>query len=563
MRGNQNQPFIVLAEGTERNQGKNAQSNNIQAARAVSDAVRTTLGPRGMDKMLVDSMGDVVITNDGVTILKEIDIQHPAAKMMVEVAKSLDQECGDGTTSSVVLAGELLRQSEDLLNDVHATLISKGFKLAADKAAEVLESMATEVNVEDDTILEKVARTSMASKLSGGHVETLAPVAVSAVRAVAEKTEAGYTVDQDNVAFVTKQGGSVDDTELVDGLILSKERVHSSMPTSVDDARILLVNKALEFEKTEMDSEIEITNPDQLQAFLDQEQEVLEGIVDTIEATGANVVLCQKGIDDVAQHLLARRGIYAIRRVKKSDMQRLERATGGRIVNNLDDLTEDDLGTAGNVEERTIAGDGVTFLTGCPKAKAVSVLIRGGTKHVVDEVERTLDDAIGAVSAAVTEGHVVPGAGATETEVALRLRSYANTVGGREQLAIEAFAEALEAIPRTLAENAGMDAIQVLVDLRSAHESGGTNTGVLVNTGDIKDAFEAGSIEPLRVKTQTIQSATEAATLVLRIDDVIASKGAFKDDGGDAGGPPGGMPGGMGGMGGMPPGMGGMPPGMM
>jgi thermosome len=564
MRGQEGQPFIVLAEGTERSQGKNAQSNNIQAARAVGDAVRSTLGPRGMDKMLVDSMGDVVITNDGVTILDEIDIQHPAAKMMVEVSKSLDQECGDGTTSSVVLASELLHKSEDLLNDVHATLITRGYNLAAEKAIEVLEDLATGVDVKDDELLNKVARTSMASKLSGQHVDTLAPVAVQAIRSVAESTKEGYVVDTENIAFTTKTGGSVDDTETIDGLVLDKDRVHSGMPERVDDAKILLLNKAIEFEQTEVDSEIQIQDPDQLQAFLDQEQEVLEEMVDEIEASGANVVFCQKGIDDVAQHLLARRGILAVRRAKKSDMQRLEKATGASILNSLDDISEGDLGTAGRVEERSVGDDTSTFITGCPEAEAVSILIRGGTDHVVDEVERTLEDATGSVAAALESGRVVPGAGATETEVALRVREYANSVGGREQLAIEAFADAIEVIPRTLAENAGMDAIQTLVDLRSEHEAGNKSTGVLVDTGEITDATEAGSVEPLLVKTQSIKSAAEAATMVLRIDDVIASKGAFDEDaggppaGGPGGGPPGGgMPGG--GMGGMPGGMGGLP----
>jgi thermosome len=514
-----------------------------------------------MDKMLVDSMGDVVITNDGVTILNEIDIQHPAAKMMVEVAKSLEQEVGDGTTSSVVLAGELLNKSEDLLNDVHATLITRGFNLAAERAQEILDNLTTDVDVDDDELLAKVARTSMASKLSGGHLDTLAPVTVEAIRAVSRQRDGNVVVEKDDIGFSKKTGGSVEDTEVIDGLLLDKDRVHSGMPETVEDANILLLNKAIEFEQTEVDSEIQISDPDQLQAFLDQEQDVLEEMVDQIEASGANVVFCQKGIDDVAQHLLARRGIFAVRRAKKSDMQRLEKATGARIVNSLDDLSEDDLGTAGRVEERTIGDDTSTFVTGAPDAEAVSVLIRGGTEHVVDEVERTLEDSIGSVAAALEEGYVVPGAGATETEVALRLREYANTVGGREQLAIETFADAIEIVPRTLAENAGMDAIQVLVDLRSEHENGNKSTGVLVDEGEIRDASAEGAVEPLRVKTQTIKSAAEAATMVLRIDDVIASKGAFDED---AGGPPAGGPGGPGGgppggMGGMPGGMGGLP----
>ncbi len=528
------------------------------AAKAISDSVRSTLGPRGMDKMLVDSMGDVVITNDGVTILREIDIQHPAAKMVVEVAKSMDQECGDGTTSAVVLAGELLKRSEDLLDDVHATLITKGFQLAADKATEILQDLSQEVTIENDDLLEKVARTSMASKLSGQHVETLAPIAVDAVRAVADEDSGDFEVDSDNITIVVKTGGSVDDTSLIEGLIIEKDRVHTGMPTSVDDAKVLLLNEAIEVKKTEADSEIQITDPDQLNAFLDQEQAQLEEIVDHIAKTGANVVLCQKGIDDIAQHLLAKKGIYAIRRVKKSDMKRLERATGARILNSAKDANDDDVGTAGLVEERTIGDDKVTFVTEAPEARAVSILVRGGTEHVVDEVERTLEDAVGAVVSALTQGYVVPGAGATETEVALRLREYANTVGGREQLAIESFAEACEVIPRTLAENAGLDAIEVLVDLRSAHENGNKNHGILVTEGRVGDAYEIGAVEPLLVKTQALRSAVEAATMVLRIDDVIASKGGLEADGtDDMPDMPAGGPGGMGGMGGMG---GGMPP---
>ncbi len=528
-----NQPVFILQEGTRRERGRDAQSNNILAARAIADAVRSTLGPRGMDKMLVDSMGDVVITNDGATILKEIDVQHPAAKMVIEVSQTQDEEVGDGTTTAVVLAGELLKRAEDLVEDVHPTLITRGYNLATQKAAEVLAGIAQDVSVEDDKTLRLVATTAMNSKSAGNYSDLLSDIVVRAVKAVADTTDRGTEVDHENIQVVKKTGGSVEDTELIEGVILDKDRVHAGMPQRVEDARIALLDTPLEVKKTEVDAEIQITDPTQLQSFLQEEEGMLRKMVDTLQDAGANVVFCQKGIDDLAQHFLAKAGIYAIRRVKKSDMAKLERATGARIVSSLPDLTEDDLGDAGTVEERTVAGDQLTFVTECPDSRAVSVLVRGGTDHVVDEVERTLDDSLGVVATTLEDGQVVAGGGAPEIEVALRLREYAASVGGREQLAIEAFADAVEIIPRTLAENAGLDAIETLVSLRNAHEGGNARAGVDVDTGEVEDMWDHAVIEPLRVKTQALSSATEVSTLILRIDDVIASKGFKGGDGGD------------------------------
>jgi thermosome len=540
-----NQPIIILREGTTRDKGKGAQANNIMAARAIADAVRTTLGPRGMDKMLVDSMGDVVITNDGATILKEIDVEHPAAKMLIEISKTQDEECGDGTTTAVVLAGELLKRAEYLVENVHPTLITKGYRLAADKAVEILTKYAIKVDPEDEKELTRVATTSMFSKAAAFDREHLAELSVRAVTAIAEKKNGKWTADNDHIQIVKKHGGAVTDTELIEGIIVDKERVHGGMPTSVKNAKIALLNVALEVKKTEVDAHIEIRDPSKLQAFLDEEERYLRGQVDKVKKSGATVVFCQKGIDDLAQHFLAKEGIYAVRRAKKSDLEKLERATGARIVNKLDDLRADDLGKAAQVEERKIADEEMTFVTGCTGAKSVSILIRGGTDHVIDEMERTLHDSLGVVSTTIENGHIVPGGGAPEIETALQLRDYATTVGGREQLAIEAFAEALEIIPRTLAENGGHDAINALVDLRSAHEKGNKYAGFNVFTGKVVDMRKENIVDPLRVKTQAIQSATEVATMILRIDDVIASKKGAGGAGGPPGGP-GGMPGGAG-----------------
>jgi thermosome len=541
-----NQPIIILKEGTQRERGRTAQSNNIMAARAIADAVRTTLGPRGMDKMLVDSLGDVVITNDGATILKEIDVEHPAAKMVIEVSKAQDEEVGDGTTTAVVLAGELLKNAEDLIENVHPTLIVKGYRLAAEKAVEVLEGIAVDINTKSDKDLRTVPTTAMYSKSASTDKELLADIAVRAIRAVTEVKDGEPVADIDNVQIIKKQGGSIADTQLIEGIIVDKERVHSGMPRNVKGARIALLNLALEVKKPEVDATIQITDPAKLQQFLSEEENILRRMVEQVQASGANAVFAQKGIDDLAQHFLAKASIYAVRRVKKSDLEKLERATGGRIVSNLDDLDKSDLGQAELVEERKIGEDLMTFVTGCKKPTSVSVLIRGGTEHVVDEVERTLHDALGVTSTVVEDGgKVLAGGGAPEVEVALKLREWAPTVGGREQLAIEAFADAMEVIPRTLAENAGLDSINILVDLREAHGKKQPYAGVNVFTGKVEDMRKNQVLEPLRGKTQAIKGATEVATMILRIDDVIASKG-----GKGAKPPKGGPPGGMGDMGG-------------
>ena len=552
MMGNGNQQVIILKEGTRRDKGRGAQANNIMAARAVADAVRSTLGPKGMDKMLVDSMGDVVITNDGVTILKEIDIEHPAAKMIVEVAKTQDQQCGDGTTSAVVIAGELLRRAEELIDDVHPTLINQGYRLAHKKALELLDQIARPVGTSDRDLLTKIATTAMTGKSAAFQRTKLATIAVDAVSAIEEKNANGKTTaDTDNVQVVKKAGGSVDDTELIQGLIIDKERVHSGMPKSVKNAKIALLDVALEIKKTEIDAKIKITSPGSFQSFLDEEEKTLRTKVDKVVKSGANVVFCQKGIDDLAQHFFAKAGIYAVRRAKKSDMEKLERATGATIVSNLDDLRADDLGKAGLVEERKIGDDDMTFVVECQNPRAVSILLRGSTEHVVDEIERALEDALRVVAVAVEDGKVVAGGGSPEIELALGLRKYAASVGGRSQLAIEAFASALEIIPRTLAENAGLDAINSLVDLRSAHEKGQKTFGLNVYTGKVEDMLAGGVVEPLRVKVQAIGSATEAATMILRIDDVIAAKELKTPPGGGGAGGMGGMPGGMPDMSGM------------
>ena len=540
-------PILVLKEGTTREKGRGAQGNNIAAAKAVADAVRSTLGPRGMDKMLVDSMGDAVITNDGVTILKEIDIEHPAAKMMVEVAKTQDEECGDGTTTAVILAGELLKKSEDLLDqNIHSTIISSGYRMAAEKARNIMEKIAEPVSIKDKRILKNIASTAMISKSVSSWREHMADVAVEGVTRIAEKRDGDYNVDKDNIQVVKKQGGSISDTKMIAGIIVDKEPVHPGMPKKIEKAKIALLDSALEVKKTEVDAKIQITDPTQLQAFLAEEENMLRSMVNTVKDSGANVLFCQKGIDDLAQHYLAKDNIYAVRRVKKSDMEKLAKATGGTIVTKLADLTKSDLGAAALVEERKVADDQMTFVTGCRNPKAVSILIRGGTEHVVDEIERSLEDAIGVVRVAIEDGKMIAGGGATAAEIALKLRDYASTIGGREQIAIEAFANAMEVVPRTLAENAGLDPIDTLIELRKAHAKGKKTAGINVYTDKVVDMRKENVIEPLRVGMQAISSATDAAVMILRIDDVIASK--------STGGPPmppggpGGMPGGYPGM---------------
>ncbi|OGS44247.1 MAG: thermosome subunit, partial [Euryarchaeota archaeon RBG_13_57_23] len=452
-------PVFILKEGTRREKGKGAQFNNITAARAIADSVRSTLGPRGMDKMLVDSMGDVVITNDGVTILKEIDVEHPAAKMLVEVAKTQDEECGDGTTTAVILAGELLKKAEAMIEqNVHPTVISGGYRMAAQKARDLLDDLAINVTSSDKETLMDIARTSMISKSVSASRDLLADVAVKAVSAVAEKNGEGkWEVDDDNIQIVKKQGGSMDDTQMIAGIIVDKEAVHPAMPKKVESAKIALVDSALEVKKTEIDAKIEITDPSQLQAFLAEEENMLKKMVAKVKSSGANVLFCQKGIDDLAQHYLGKEKIYAVRRVKKSDMEKLAKATGANLVTKLDDLKADDLGIAQLVEEKKIADDRMTFVTGCKNPKAVSILIRGGTEHVVDEIDRSLNDAISVVSVAFEDGKLVTGGGSTAIELALKLRDYAASIGGREQIAIDAFASAMEVVPTALSENAGLD----------------------------------------------------------------------------------------------------------
>ncbi len=538
-------PILVLKEGTRRERGKGAQFNNIAAAKAVADAVRSTLGPRGMDKMLVDSLGDVVITNDGVTILKEIDIEHPAAKMLVEVAKTQDEEAGDGTTTAVILAGELLKRAEDLIDqNIHPTVIAAGFRQAAEKAREVLEKVASKITIKDTETLRKVAMTAMSSKSASGHKELLADISVKAVTTVAEqRADGSYFVDDDNIQIVKKQGGSIADTSMVDGIIVDKERVHPGMPSEVKDAKIALVDAALEVKKTEIDAKIEITDPTQLQAFLNEEEAMLKRMVETVKKSGATAVFCQKGIDDLAQHYLAKQGIYAVRRVKKSDMEKLAKATGGKVVTKLDELSKDDLGFAKLVYEKKIGDDEMTFVTGCKNPKAVSILLRGGTEHVVDELERSLEDATSVVAVGIEDGKVITGGGSSAMEIALALRDFASTVGGREQIAIESFADAVEVIPRTLSENAGLDPIDILIELRKEHKKGNKAAGINVFTGKVSDMKKEDVIEPIRVGTQAISSATDAAVMVLRIDDVIAAKSG----GGAPGGPGKGGEGGEGG----------------
>ena len=556
MRGLGGQPIFVMSEDAERQTGEDAQENNIAACKTVAKAVRTTLGPKGMDKMMVDSVGDLVVTNDGVTILEEMDIQHPAAKMMVEVAQTQEEEVGDGTTTAVVLAGELLKQAEDLLDqEIHPTVITRGYRMARQRSTEVLDHISEEVSLADEDTLQKVAMTSMTGKSAEASRDYLAEIAVKAVRQVAEEKDDHILIDKDMVKVEKKEGGTIDETELVQGVILDKEKVHGGMPSTVEDARIALLNSPIEVKETETDAEINISDPSQMKNFVEQEEEQLREMVEALDQAGANVVLCQKGIDDMAQHYLAKKGIFAIRRVSTSDLDNLAKATGANIVTSITDIDSDDLGNAGTVEERLVGGDSMTFINDCPEAKSVSILIRGGTEHVVDEIERAMEDAIGGVSSALRNGRVVGGGGATEVELAQNLRDYADSVGGREQLAINAFADSLEVIPRTLAENAGFDPIDTLVDLRNKHDDGEVWAGLDVSSGKSEKLFDKGVVEPKQTKTQAVQSASESAEMILRIDDVISASGFDADDmggGDDAGGPPGGpgggMPGGMGGM---------------
>ncbi len=518
------QPILILPEGALRTTGKDAQRNNIAAARAVGETVRTTLGPKGMDKMLVDSLGDVVISNDGATILGAMDIEHPAAKMMVEISKTQDEEVGDGTTTVVVIAAELLKKSEELLDqNVHPSVITKGIGAAKEKSLEILEKISKPISINDDAVLERIGITSMSSKSVGKSPDKLAKIIVQAIKEVADKIDGKIKVDIDNIKLEKKQGGSIEDTELIKGIVIDKEVVHAAMPKRVENARIALVDCALEVKELETDAEIRITSPEQMQAFLAEEEKMLKGMVDKVISAGANVVFSQKGIDDVAQHFLAKHNVMAARRVKKSDMDKLARAAGAKIVSSLNDLSKEDLGFAGLIEEKKIAGEQMIFVQNCKDPKAVTLLIRGGSEHVVDEAERGVNDAVRGVAAALEEGKYVAGGGSAEAEVARELRKYAEKFSGREQLAINAFADALEIIPRTLAENAGIDPIDILVDLRAQHESGKVAAGVNVYTGKVDDMLRLNVIEPLKIKTQAIKSASEVAEMILRIDDVIAA----------------------------------------
>jgi thermosome len=539
----QGQQVYILKEGTQREQGKGAHHNNIAAAIAIADTVRSTLGPRGMDKMMVDTMGDVIITNDGVTILKEIDVQHPAAKMMVEIAKVQDAESGDGTTTAVILAGELLKQAETLIDkNIHPTTITAGYKLASEKALKFLEEVAEKVDRRDQRKLQTVASTAMMSKSVVVIRDMLAEIAVRAVLAITEEQNGRFTADLDNISVVKKHGGSARDTQLVEGIIIDKEVVHAAMPRHAHNAKILLLDAALEIKKTEVDAKIEIHEAGQLQAFLAEEEKNLKKMAERIKESGATVVFCQKGIDDLVQYYLAKAKIYAARRCKRSDIEKLAKATGGNVISKLDDLSRDDLGRAGLVEERKVGDDRMTFVMECENAKAVSILLRGGTEHVVAEMERSLHDALSVISAATEDGKICTGGGSAAMEVALGLRDFASTVGGREQMAIQMFADAMEIVPRVLAENAGLDPINILIELRKAHKNGQKNAGVNVFTGKIVNMREENVIEPVRLGKQAIQSATEAASMILRIDDVIAAKSSGMPGGGkkpkmpDAGG---------------------------
>ncbi|MEM1537447.1 MAG: thermosome subunit beta [Candidatus Nezhaarchaeales archaeon] len=518
-------PVLILKEGSTRSAGREAQRANIAAAKAIAEAVRSTLGPRGMDKMLVDSLGDVTITNDGATILDEIEVQHPAAKMMVEVAKAQDDEMGDGTTSVVVLAGELLKRAEELTaKNVHPTTIISGYGKALEFCRKELEKLAKPINIDDEETLRKVAMTSIAAKAIAGFKEYLASLAVKAVKQIMEKRDDRIVADIDQVQLIKKHGSSIADTNLISGVIIDKEVVHGGMPKRVEKAKIALLDCPLEIEKTEMDAEIRISNPEQMKAFLDEEERMLREMVKKIKDAGANVVLVQKGIDDMAQHYLAKQGILAARRVKKSDMEKLARATGGRIVTNIDDLRPADLGEAELVEERKIGDEKMIFVEGCKNPRSVAILIRGGLEKFVDEAERALTDALSVVSDAVECGKILPGGGAVEVELAKRLRDYAPSVGGREQLAVEAFANALEVIPRSLAENAGLEPLDIMMELRAAHEKPGNEViGLEAISGKVKNMYDEGVIEPLNVKLNVIRSAVEAASMILRIDDIIAA----------------------------------------
>lgn len=525
---NNYQPVYILSEGTQRNTGKNAQRMNILAAKLVAEAVRTTLGPKGMDKMLVDSLGEITVTNDGATILREMSIDHPAARMLVEVAKTQEEEVGDGTTTAVVLAGELLRRAEELLdNNIHPTIISKGYRLANDKAQEILKSLAIKFERKDREMLLKIVETAITGKGPEDKKDHLAELIVDAIYKVAHEHNGKLSVDKEDIKIEKKIGGSVEDSEIINGVVVDKEKVHPGMPSSLKDAKIALLDVPIEIKGPETDAKISITEPGMIQSFLDMEENMLRKKVEKISATGANVVFCQKGIDDVAQHFLSKKGIYAVRRVKKSDLSRLSKATGGKIISELNEFSKEDLGTAGLVEQVKVGDEFMTYVRECKNPKSLTLLVRGATGHTIDEVTRAIDDALGDIMSTLGNELVVAGAGSIEIEVSKELKKYANTLSGREQLAVQAFADTLEIIPRTLAENAGLDPINVLTELKSAHDKAQKWAGINVFTGKVMDSWKEGIIEPLKIKTQALSSASEVAIMILRIDDVILSgKGA-------------------------------------
>ena len=522
------QPIFILPENTQRQTGKNAQRNNILAAKVVADIVRTTLGPKGMDKMIVDSLGEVIITNDGVTILREMAIEHPAAKMLVEIAKTQEAEVGDGTTTAVVLAGELLKNAESLLDqNIHPTVIAKGYRIASEKAIQILESMAKPILDTDIDLLKQIAITAITGKEAESSKEKLSTLIVEAALSVMEKRKEGsktiITIDKNDIKIEKSIGGTINESELIEGIVLDKEKIHPSMPSSIKDAKIALIDSAIEIKNTEIDAKIQINDPEKMQAFLEMEENMIRNMVNKIIAAGANVVICQKGIDDLAQHFLSKKGVYACRRVKKSDMEKLSRATGATIVSDINDLTSKDLGQAGMVEEIKGTNDeSMTYVKKCKNAKSVTILVKGSSEHIVAEIERAMEDAIGDVMSALRKGKIVAGAGSCEIELSKQLREFSESLSGREQLAVKAFADAMEVIPKTLAENAGLDPIDILVALKSAHDKKQIWAGVNVFTGKVIDAWQEGIIEPLKIKTQAVSSASEVAIMILRIDDVIS-----------------------------------------
>jgi thermosome len=557
MAGLGGQPILILRQDTRRERGRDALANNIMAARAVAGIVQSTLGPKGMDKMLVDSVGEITVTNDGVTILREMEIEHPAAKMVVEAAKTQNKEVGDGTTTVTILTGELLKNAEELMDQgIHPTMIISGYRIAAEKAIEILDSLVINISDEDRDILEKIAKTAMLGKGAESSADKLAKFAVDIVLSVVEDTNGKKVADLDAIKVETRVGEGIEDSELIKGILIDKDRVHINMPKKIEEAKILLLSAPIEVRDTETKAEISITSSDQFKLFMDQEKEMTKEVVDKIISSGANVVFCKKGIDDVAQHLLSKAGVMALRRVKSTDLKRLSRATGGTIVTNLDEISSGDLGKADLVEERKVGGGAMTYVLGCVNPSSVSLLLRAGTDQVLKNIERALDDALHVVAAAIEDQKLVAGGGAPEAELFLRLKEFAATLKGREQLAVEKFAEAMEIVPKALAENGGFDPIDKLVEIKSRHEHNEKNVGLNATTGELVDMLQIGVVEPLRVKTQAIQSAAEASAMILRVDDVIASA-RMTDEDLEAQR----MAAGMGG-GGMPPGCG-MPPGMM